>query len=101
MEPELRDRIEERVIAGDAPNASAWAREAIAGVVELGGLPALQRALELVGRSDPVQAHPPRALQLRSRPLGMVEFEACPHPESQREKMPYHVRCGRCGGTVP
>lgn len=99
MEPDLRDLIEQRVIAGEASNASEWAREAMAGVIELGGLANLKNALELVGRREELSPHPPRALQLRARPLGSVR-PSCTHPVESLQQMPYHQRCGLCGATV-
>jgi len=68
MEDDLRAAIDERVAAGEATNASQWAREALAGVIELGGLDTLRSATEMVGRTGTgPQPHPARALQLQGR----------------------------------
>lgn len=99
MGPELRSDIEERVVAGEASNASEWAREALAGVIALGGLPKLSAALDLQGRNgDLTSPHPARALQLQrsTRGLRVVGTTDCQHPVDRRITTPFEVRCGVC-----
>lgn len=101
MDDDLKSRISERVDAGEAGNQSEWAREALAGVDALGGLPALARAIELVGGDSSHAPHPARALQLQKQPtIRKRHLEQCPHPESQQVQTPYSVRCTLCGATI-
>lgn len=101
MDSDLKARIEARVDAGEAGNQSEWAREALAGVDALGGLPALARAIELVGGDTSTSPHPPRALQLQTTPVvRRRSLEQCPHPEGQQVRMPFGVRCTVCGATI-
>ena len=98
MEAELRSQIDERVVAGEASNASEWAREALAGVVALGGLPKLAAALDLMGAGVLDSPHPPRALQLQrsTKGLRVVGTAECSHPVDQRVQTPFETRCGAC-----
>ena len=98
MEAELRSQIDERVVAGEASNASEWAREALAGVVALGGLPKLAAALDLMGAGRLDSPHPPRALQLQrsTKGLRVLGTAECAHPADQRVQTPFETRCGAC-----
>lgn len=99
MEDDLREQIEDRIAAGEAGNASEWAREALAGVIALGGLPKLTAALELQGRvGDLTSPHPARALQLQraSKGLRVVGTAECQHPIDHRITTPFKTMCGRC-----
>lgn len=102
MEAELRSQIDERVVAGEASNASEWAREALAGVVALGGLPKLAAALDLMGAGELDSPHPPRALQLQrsTKGLRVVGSANCEHPEAQRITTPFETRCGGCRAVL-
>lgn len=106
MDDSLQEGIDELVKTGDASNRSEWAREALAGVVELGGLQALRQALELKGRDPSLPSpHPARAQQLvrqgakttRSR---RVEVGPCEHPVETQMRRPYSTTCGKCGAVL-
>ena len=102
MGDELRSSIDERVDAGEASNASEWAREAMAGVVELGGLETLRAAIQLSGGHPDQSPHPVRALQLQqsTRGLRVSGTEGCTHPEQRHVVTPYSTKCGVCRVTL-
>lgn len=98
MGDELRGSIEELVTEGEASNMSEWAREALAGVVELGGLGKLKAAIELSGGHADTSPHPTRALQLQksTRGLRVAGTEGCEHPADRRVVTPYSTKCAVC-----
>ena len=98
MGDELRGQIDDLVNQGEASNASEWAREAMAGVIELGGLARLRSAIELAGRTPTGSPHPVRALQLQqsTRGLRVAGTADCEHPPERHVVTPYKTSCGIC-----
>lgn len=103
MEEELRSAIEDQREADGVAKTSMWAREALAGVVELGGLTALAEALEVKrnGNGQPMASpHSPRALALQGSVKEVIQTDECSHPKTAERKLPYAVVCGVCGVKI-
>ena len=99
MEPELRAAMERYAAADGARNVSTWAREALAGVVALGGLEELRRAID--GEELTIEAHPKRALALQSTPSQNARVIGdCQHPKTALHRLPFSTVCRLCGATV-
>lgn len=109
MEPELHEAIESQAKADEVKSKSVWAREALAGVVRLGGLTKLQTAIEdTEGRgshstasdSASLSPHPARSLALQAKPREARSSTECQHPRTARRRLPFLEVCGVCGVTV-
>lgn len=99
MEEDLREAISKYRALDGVQNDSVWAREALAGVVALGGLQKLRDVLESV--EMPFEAHPARSLALQASPLGRsAPTGECTHPPTARRQLPFSVVCGLCGSRV-
>jgi len=98
MEPDLREAIDRFVAADGVRNASVWAREALAGVVALGGLEELNRCLGQTGDEMPFVTHPARSLALQASRNKNVELSGdCLHPLTARHDLPFGQVCRLCG----
>lgn len=100
MDPELREAIDRFVQADGVQNASVWAREALAGVVALGGLESLRKALD--GEQEmPFEPHPARSLALQVSRGGKTDLSGdCLHPPTARRDLPFGQVCRLCGVRV-
>lgn len=101
MEDDQREAIDKQA-AADGLKSSVWAREALAAVVELGGLTELATILTRRRNGDSVPAgpHSPRALALQGRSRLVEDKPKCPHPKSARVVHPYATMCGECGERI-
>lgn len=99
MEPELREAMERYSAADGTKNVSTWAREALAGVVALGGLRALKAVLP--DEQTTLSPHPQRALALQATSVAVTRPTGeCVHPSTARERLPFSTVCRLCGATV-
>lgn len=101
MEEDQRKQIEEQRISDGVTSSSMWAREALAGVVELGGLTALADILHRrrKGEEPPTSPHSRRALALQGH-TGLDEVvpePTCTHPRTAWRQLPYATVCGMPG----
>lgn len=102
MEPELREAIDRFVAADGARNASVWSREALAGVVALGGLGRLREAIDAATDGVvPLSPHPRRSMSLQAAQAATHRASgACTHPLTARERLPFTTVCRLCGATL-
>lgn len=100
MEEDLRDALDRYAVVDGVKNASVWAREALAGVVALGGLQELEKALD-ADVVQQIEPHPARSLVLQSSGRKKVSLSGeCLHPLTARQQLPFGQVCRLCGGRI-